>query len=221
MIALLAALLMGIAESYRGATRGLPRIIEKFILGALALLALVGWDGFLAMMGDWRFALSYLLGFSAACSVSWGAVISGSLSKTPDHVFRTHVRMKRDPGDWYLVGLFRQSAMRGLLARSIVWGVFASVPLFSFGYTREGLAMLAVYSVAMPLAVKAYHALDGGAFDVAIGKLCMALVGKNKPWARHEVYRGWIAGLLLLMCRTCREIEFTATFGWLSYFWRS
>lgn len=37
MMALLAALHMGIAESYRGATAGLPRIIEKFVLGALTL----------------------------------------------------------------------------------------------------------------------------------------------------------------------------------------
>lgn len=218
MIAFIAVLLMGIAEAYRGANRGLPRVIEKFILGALALIALAGLGGFTDMMSDWRFAVAYLACFSVACSVSWGAVIGNSLNKTPDAVFQSY---PVERGDWYLVGWFRKSAMRGLLARGIVWGVLASLPLFSFGYHVEGLAMLTTYSLAMPLAVKAYHALDGGAFDVAIGKLCMALVGKNKPWARHEVYRGWIAGLLLLMCRTCREIEFTATFGWLSYFWRS
>lgn len=199
MIAFIAALLMGFAESYRGATAGLPRIIEKFLLGALALLALVGLADFREMMSDWRFALLYLLCFSAACSVSWGAVISGSLNRTPDDVFQAHIDAKQDNGDWYLVGPFRKSAMRGLFARSVVWGYAASLPLFVFGYHAEGIAMLLVYSASMPLAVKALHAVDGTGFDRAIGRMCMALVDKDKPWARHEVYRGWIAGALLLV----------------------
>lgn len=198
LVAAVAALLMGIAESYRGATAGLPRILEKFLLGALALLALVGLDDFREMMSDWRLAAAYLLLFSAGCSVSWGAVISGSLNKTPDEVFRLHVDTKRDSGDWYLVGPFRESAMRGLFARSVIWGVLASAALFAFGYTQEGVAMLVVYSLAMPLAVKFLHAVDGTAFDRAIGRMCLALVNKDRSWARHEVYRGWIAGALLL-----------------------
>lgn len=198
MISFIAAFLMGFAESYRGANAGLPRIIEKCLLGALALLALVGLVDFREMMSDWRFALAYLLSFSAACSVSWGAVIGGSLNRTPDDVFQAHIDAKQDKGDWYLVCLFRKSAMRGLFARSLVWGALASMPLFAFGYHAYGAAMLLVYSVAMPLAVKALHAVDGTRFDRAIGRMCMALVEKDKPWARHEVYRGWIAGALLV-----------------------
>jgi hypothetical protein len=199
MIALLAALLMGFAESYRGATAGLPRFLEKCILGVLALIALVGPVTVVEMARDWTFVAAYLVLFSAACSVSWGAVISGSLNRTPDDVFQAHIDAKQDKGDWYLIGPFRRSAMRGLFARSVVWGVLASVPLFAFGYTGEGIAMLAIYSAAMPLAVKALHAVEGSRFDRAIGRLCMALVDKDKPWARHEVYRGWIAGGLLVL----------------------
>lgn len=199
MIQVIAAVLMGFAESYRGANAGLPRIIEKCLLGALALLALVGLSDFREMMSDWRFALAYLLAFSAACSVSWGAVISGGLNRTPDDVFLAHINAKKDKGDWYLVGPFRRSAMRGLFARSLVWGVLASAPLFAFGYSSEGVAMLGVYSVAMPLAVKFLHAVEGSAFDRLIGRMCMALVDKDRAWARHEVYRGWIAGGLLCL----------------------
>lgn len=192
---ILAAFLMGLAELYRGAKAGLPRIVEKAILGALALIALVGLPEFFVMMSDWRFALAYLLLFSAACSVSWGAVISSSLSRVTPEQFQAQ---PRDRGDWYLVGWFRTSPMRGLLARSIVWGVLASLPLFAFGHHHEGAAMLAVYSVAMPLSVKFLHAVDGSAFDGAIGKACQSLVGKSHAWPRHEVYRGWIAGIMLL-----------------------
>lgn len=191
MIALLAALLMGFAELYRGATSGLPRIIEKAILGALALTAL----GAAELLSDWRFALVYLIMFSAACSVSWGAVIGGSLNRQRAEEFKTQYR---DSGDWYLVGWFATSPMRGLLARSIVWGVLASLPLFAFGYIWHGLAMLAVYSVAMPAAVRFLHAVQGSPFDRAIGRMCQSLVGKSHAWPRHEVYRGWIAGIMLL-----------------------
>lgn len=196
--AIAAALLMGIAESYRGATAGLPRFLEKCILGTLALISLVGPVAVADMARDWKFVAAYLVLFSAACSVSWGAVISGSLNRTPDDVFEAHIDSKQDNGDWYLVGPFRKSAMGGLFARSVVWGVLASLPLFLFGYTSEGIAMLAVYSVAMPAAVKFLHLVQGSAFDGAIGRMCMKLVGKDKPWARHEVYRGWIAGALLV-----------------------
>ena len=196
---ILAAFLMGLAESYRGANAGLPRIIEKMLLGALALLALAGLDGFMAMMADWRFALAYLLAFSAACSVSWGAVIGSSLNRTPDDVFQVNIDAKKDKGDWYLVGPFRKSAMRGLFARSMVWGVLASAPLFAFGYAYLGVVMLGVYSIAMPAAVKFLHLVEGSAFDRLIGRMCMALVDKDRAWARHEVYRGWIAGALLCL----------------------
>lgn len=195
IVSVLAAILMGFAELYRGATAGLPRIIEKAILGALALLALVGLPEFSDMMRDWRFAMAYLLLFAAACSVSWGAVIGGALNHQPTAQFQSQ---PRDRGDWYLVGWFRTSPMRGLLARSIVWGVLASAALFAFGYTGAGLAMLAVYSVAMPAAVCFLHAIDGSSFDLAIGRMCQSLVGKSHAWPRHEVYRGWIAGIMLL-----------------------
>lgn len=198
MIAFLAALLMGIAESYRGARRGMTRILEKFVLGALALLALVGPSEVVSMASDWRFSLAYLLLFSAGCSVSWGAVIGGSLNRDTPEEFRAHIDRKKDRGDWYLVGPFRRSPLAGLFGRSLVWGVCASLPLFLFGYSREGVAMFCVYSTVMVMAVKFLHAVQGSRFDRAVGRLCDALVEKSGPWPRHEVYRGWIAGVLLL-----------------------
>lgn len=216
---ILAALLMGLAELYRGAKAGLLRIAEKAILGALALLALLGLQDFFDMMHDWRFAVLYLLLFSAGCSVSWGAVISGSLNRTPAEEFQAHVDRKRDRGDWYLVGWFRKTAMRGLFARSMVWGVLASAPLFAVSYNREGFAMLAVYSLAMPLAVKFLLTIEGSPFDRAVGRMCQRLVDKSHSWPRHEVYRGWLAGLLLLMARACIDIANQATSGWPSHFW--
>lgn len=198
MIEFIVVLLMGFADLYRGAQAGLPRLIEKFLLASLALIALVGLASFESMMSDWRFALAYLLLFSAACSVSWGAVIGGSLNRTPDDVFQAHIDAKNDKGDWYLVGPFRKSAIRGLFARSVVWGVLASVPFFVFGYSKEGLVMLITYSISMPAAIYFLRLVEGSAFDKAIGRMCLKLVKKDRAWARHEVYRGWIAGLILL-----------------------
>lgn len=195
IVSLIAVFLMGFADLYRGAKAGLPRFIEKASLGILALMALTGSA---AILLNWTFALVYVGLFAVACSVSWGAVISGSLKNDAPEKFQAHVDAKQDKGDWYLVGWFRKSPFRGLFARSIVWGVLASLPLFLFGYTAYGYAMLAVYSVVMVLAVKFLHLIEGSKFDQFIGRMCLKLVDKDRSWARHEVYRGWIAGALLM-----------------------
>lgn len=195
-LTLLAVLLMGFADLYRGAKAGLPRALEKAILGALALFVLGG----VAIFSSWQFVLTYLVAFSIGASVSWGAVISGSLKKDSPEKFQAHVDTKQDKGDWYLVGWFRKSPMRGLFARSIVWGVLASLAFFIFGYTTLGLIVFGVYSVSMPIAVKFLHLIEGSRFDKFIGKLCLQLVDKDRAWARHEVYRGWLTGAMLVVC---------------------
>lgn len=192
-LTLLAVFLMGFADMYRGAKAGLPRALEKAILGALALFALGG----ISIFGSWQLVLSYLICFSIGASISWGAVISGSLKKDTPENFQKHVDAKQDKGDWYLVGWFRKSPMRGLFARSILWGVLASAPLWIWAAPLQALAMLLIYSTVMPLAVKFLHLVEGSKFDQLIGRMCLKLVDKDRSWARHEVYRGWIAGILL------------------------
>lgn len=216
MVAIIAAFFMGITDLYRGAEAGVSRILEKFILASWALLVLVGLQGFGAMMSDWQFALAYLLLFSAGCSISWGSVIDAVLDREPAAVFQSR---PRDRGDWYLRGWAARSPINGLMARSIIWGVLAALPLALFGYYGEALAMGAAYAVAMPLAAKFLLSIEGSPFDRAIGRMCQRLVGKSHSWPRHEVYRGWLAGLLLLMARACIEIANQATSGWPSHFW--
>lgn len=193
-LVLIAVFLMGFADMYRGAKAGLPRAFEKAILGALALFVLGG----VAIFSSWQFVLAYLVAFSIGASVSWGAVISGSLKKDSPEKFQAHVDAKQDKGDWYLVGWFRKSPMRGLFARSMVWGLPPALVIGWFVGILPAVAMFLTYTAAMPLAVKFLHAVDGSKFDNFIGKVCLKLVDKDRSWARHEMYRGWIAGLILL-----------------------
>lgn len=221
IFAIITAFLMGFADLYRGAKAGISRALEKAILAVLALFTLVGGQVFVVMMSDWRFAAAYLLLFAVGCSISWGSVISSALGRRSPAEFQRsidgHDRAGR--GVWYARGWFRQTAMRALLARSIVWGVLAAVPLGLFGYYVQALAMGLVYAAAMPLAVKFLLTIEGSPFDRAVGRMCQRLVDKSHSWPRHEVYRGWLAGLLLLMARACIEIANQATSGWPSHFW--
>ena len=186
--------LMGFADLYRGAKAGLTRAIEKSLLGALAGFALMGTTFF---DQSWQFLVSYLIAFSVGCSISWGAVINGSLKKDSSESFQAHVDRKQDKGDWYLVGWFRTSPMRGLFARAMLWGVLPAVPLWYFIDWQHGLSMFLTYTISMLAAVKFLHLVEGSKFDQSIGRMCLKLVDKDRAWARHEVYRGWIAGAIL------------------------
>ena len=187
---------MPFVEIYRGAKAGIPRILEKFLLASLALIALTG---SFELFYHWHFAIVYLLLFSAGASVSWGSVIGACLRRDSAEKFRKDIKEQKDSGDWYLVGWFAKSPMRGLFARSIVWGVLASAALFGFGYIPQAIVMLVVYSAVMPLSIYFLRAVEGNKFDNKVGNICQKLVDKSYNWPRHEFYRGGIAGLLLLL----------------------
>ena len=198
-IIFVAILAMGFADVYRGAQAGLPRAIEKALLGFLALVPLLGHEALYEFIKNWPYFVGYLIAFSVGCSISWGAVISGSLKKDSPEKFQAHVNKKQDKGDWYLVGWFRTSPMRGLFARAMLWGALPGVVLWAGISPEHGIAMFAAYTLAMLLAVKLLHYIENSTFDKAVGRMCLSLVQKDRAWARHEVYRGWIAGLLLLV----------------------
>lgn len=191
----LAIFLMGFLDLFRGAKGGLPRSLEKALLGALALFILGG----TAMFSSWVFVLCFLVLFSVGCSISWGSVVGASLRKDSPEKFQKDISESKDKSDFYLIGPFKKSPMMGLFARSVVWGMFASLAFFAFGYTALGFVALVAYSVSMPLAVKFLHLVEDTKFDMAIGKLCKKLVDKAHSWPRHELYRGWITGVLLLV----------------------
>lgn len=196
MISMLGAFLMGFAELYRGANAGIPRILEKFTLASLALVLV---SGGLSIFYHWQFVIVHLILFSAGASVSWGAVVGASLRGETPEKFQENIKLHKDSGDWYLVGWFTKTPLRGLLARSVVWGVLASLAAFIFGYYKIGLVLFLVYSISMPLAVIFLRLVNGSRFDIIVGKVCQKLVSKSHSWPRHELYRGWLVGILLLV----------------------
>lgn len=198
--ALLAAFLCGILDRARGSDRTwLPNRVEWALLGLAVLVVLVGLQGAIAALSDWRFALLYLLLFTIP--TGWGRPLGAGLADVSgaEYARRTRQAWADGTAEWYQRGVLARSWRLALTYRGFQWGALPALPVWYWIGWQPALALTVAYAIAMPGAVLLINRIEGSFIDQAIGRFSLGMTGTDKKWARHELYRGWIVGLELLL----------------------
>lgn len=199
MAVILAAFLCGILDRWRGSDRTwLANRVEWALLGVAVLVVLLGLDGALAAMSDWRFAVLYLGLFTVP--TGWGRALGSGLANVNNAEYARFTRQAWEDGtaEWYQRGILARSWRLALTYRGFQWGALPALPLWYWIGWEPAVALTLAYTLAMPGAVMLSNRIEGSWFERLVERFSVWMTGEAKEWSRQELYRGWLVGGLLM-----------------------